>query len=128
MDADGGNQRALSTQGGSGHYIRWLDTGTIVYSNRSLFAAYLDGREPRKLTERGAGHLTFSPGGRFGADNNHTAVFVWSMAGGEPAEVFRFADSNIGIDYTVWSPDGRLMLIDRNSPQGGDIYKLRGVE
>jgi hypothetical protein len=39
-----------------------------------------------------------------------------------------FADRNIGVDYTVWSPDNRFILFDRNNPQGGDIYKLNHPE
>jgi serine/threonine protein kinase/Tol biopolymer transport system component/class 3 adenylate cyclase len=129
MDADGANQHSLINRPGGGHYVRWLDPNTVAYaSGEGLMAAELDAKEPRKLNANAGAHITFSPDHRFIADNDHTALQIWKVDGGVRETVYHFPDPNVGVDYTVWSPDGRLLLFDRNNPQGGDIYKLDAVE
>jgi hypothetical protein len=41
--------------------------------------------------------------------------------------VFEFVDSDVRIDYPVWSPDGRWILFDRAAPRGGDLWALEGI-
>ncbi len=47
---------------------------------------------------------------------------------GKPEKIFTFDDPEVGIDYPVWSPDGRWVLFDRFRPQGGNIWILEGFE
>lgn len=108
--------------------MRWFDAESIGYPGKGLHRGYLDGREPEKLTGPAWAHLTLSSGNRFVGDNDHTSIYTRSFQSTNFTEIFRFPDKNVGVDYTVWSPDGKFMLFDRSNPQGGDIYYLDGVE
>ena len=128
MNPEGNGQRVLSSGAAFGHYVRWMDTNTVLYSNGSVKGAHLDDKPEAQFIKRGGAHLTLSPGGKFLADNDHRKIFVWRFDNGDPQTTYEFSDKNVGVDYTVWSPDGKWILFDRNSPQGGDIYELHGVE
>jgi Tol biopolymer transport system component len=135
MNADGSGQRALTEVAASGHYMRWLDGNTVVYSLGGGFylQGYLDGKDPQAVSKARTGinssHLTLSPDHRFFADNNHISLQLWdSQTGRAEPNLYTFPDKNVGVDYTVWSPDGRYLLFDRNNPQGGDIYELKNPE
>ena len=135
MNADGSGQRILAEVPASGHYMRWLDANTVVFSlgGGVYMQGYVDGKEPQAVNKAPTGinssHLSLSPDHRFFADNNHISLQLWDRQTGraEP-NLYTFPDKNIGVDYTVWSPDGRFILFDRNNPQGGDIYELKNPE
>ncbi len=134
MNADGTNQHVLADLPTGGHYMRWMDANTVVFGNRGRYTlGFLDGKPAEQVNQERAGinlaHLTLSPDHRFFADNNHVALQVWDRQTNQAEpNLFTFADKNVGVDYTVWSPDGRFILFDRNNPQGGDIYKLENPE
>jgi Tol biopolymer transport system component len=58
----------------------------------------------------------------------HQALWVSPLRSGHPEKVFEFEDTETRIDYPVWSPDGRFVLFDRFRPQGGDIWRMDGLE
>ena len=134
MNADGSGQRILAELPTGGHYMRWMDTNTVVFGSRGIYTlGYLDGKDPQPLTKDRSGintaHLSLSPDHRFFADNNHVSLQLWDRKTGQAeTNLFTFPDKNVGVDYTVWSPDGRFILFDRNNPQGGDIYELKNPE
>jgi Tol biopolymer transport system component len=135
MNADGTGQRAIATLSTGGHYLRWLDANTVIFPLGGGFymKGFLDGKDPQAVSPVRTGinssHLTLSPDHRFFADNNHVSLQLWdSQTGHAQPDLFTFPDKNVGVDYTVWSPDGRFILFDRNNPQGGDIYEIRGLE
>ncbi len=131
MNADGSGQRILAELPTGGHYMRWMDANTVVFGSRGFYTlGYLDGKAPLPLTKKRTGintaHLSLSPDHRFFADNNHVSLQLWDRnAGQAEANLFTFSDKNIGVDYTVWSPDGGFILFDRNNPRGGVIYELK---
>jgi Tol biopolymer transport system component len=131
MNADGSGERRVMSPPVSGHYLRWLDANTIVANSKGqLLAATLDGREPERRGAIGGAHITFSPTKDLVADTDHTFLLM-SRPGLEATvreRIFRFPEPDVGMDYTVWSPDGRFMLFDRSNPQGGDIYEIRNPE
>ena len=135
MNADGIGQRILADVPVSGHYMRWLDTNTVIFSlgGGVYMQGYVDGKEPQAVSKIPTGinssHLSLSPDHRFFADNNHISLQLWDRQTGLAVpNLYTFVDKNIGVDYTVWSPDGRYLLFDRNNPQGGDIYELKNPE
>jgi Tol biopolymer transport system component len=58
----------------------------------------------------------------------HKVLWVSPLDDGTPEKVFEFDDPDTRIDYPVWSPDGRWILFDRFSPQGGDIWMMENFE
>jgi len=48
----------------------------------------------------------------------HKVLWVAPVNGGKPEKVYEFPDSNVRIDYPVWSPDGKWVMFDRFRPQG----------
>lgn len=130
MNADGTDERLVMSPPVSGHYLQWLDANTIVANSKGLLVATLDGREPERRSVIGGAHITFSPAKDFVADTDHTYLLMFrpSMDTTAKTRIFRFPEPDVGMDYTVWSPDGRFMLFDRSNPQGGDIYEIRGPE
>ncbi len=130
MNPDGTQQRALMSQPVSGHYVRWRDTNSLLAASRGMWIVYLDGREPEKILPTGGSHMSFSPDHRLVADTDHTFLLMTRLGSDATVrqKIFRFPETNAGMDYTVWSPDGRFILFDRSNPQGGDVYELRGPE
>jgi len=47
---------------------------------------------------------------------------------GEPEKVYEFADSDVRIDYPVWSPDGNWVRSTVFQATGGDIWAMTGVD
>jgi Tol biopolymer transport system component len=78
----------------------------------------------------GGSHLSFSPDhSRIMDVVGHRVLWASPLnAGGKPEKVYEFPDSDVRIDYPVWSPDGNWILFDRFRPQGGDIWAISGVE
>ncbi len=130
MNADGSGERLVMAPPVSGHYVQWLDANTIVANAKGLLVATLDGREPERRCAFGGAHITFSPAKDFVADTDHTFLLIFrpNLATTAKEKIFRFPEPDVGMDYTVWSPDGRFMLFDRSNPQGGDIYEIRDPE
>jgi len=58
----------------------------------------------------------------------HKALWVSPLRSGKPEKVFAFDEPDARIDYPVWSPDGRWVLVDRFRPEGGDIWLMEGIE
>jgi Tol biopolymer transport system component len=134
MATDGKNARPLTSVGVGGHSLRWTPDGRgIVFrcpsAARSMVVP-LDGGEPRSLPEvAGGAHMSFSPdGSRIMDVVAHKTLWVSPLTGGSPEQVFEFEDSDVRIDYPVWSPDGKWILFDRFRPQGGDIWSIEGLE
>jgi Tol biopolymer transport system component len=92
--------------------------------------APLDGSEPQTLPEvSGGSHMSFSRDYSSIMDVvGHKALWVSPLVSGKPEKVFEFSDSDVRIDYPVWSPDGKWVLFDRFRPQGGDIWMIENFE
>ena len=72
----------------------------------------------------GGAHMSYSPDeSRIMDVVGHREMWVSPLRGGKPERVFQFRDDT-RIDYPVWSPDGRWILFDRFSPQGGDVWMI----
>ena len=130
LNADGTGEQLVAALPVTGHYMRWLDAGTLVVSSKGLWTVTLDGHDPQKFSAVGGSHISYSPGKDLMADTDHTYLLVFhpGLETKTKPKVFRFPDPTVGMDYTVWSPDGRFMLFDRSNPQGGDIYEIRDPE
>ena len=137
MDADGSNQRQLSSIGTSGHFMRWVDDSSAVIhrtssdsSSTNLYRQSLDGAPPEPLPEIAGGgyHISFSPDRHLILDvTGHKTIWTYPLDGGERTKVFEFEDPDIRVDYPVWSPDGRWVIFDRADYQGADIWLLEGL-
>ena len=130
MNADGTDQRPLSTVGATGHFEAWTADGESLLfhpTSGGMSAARLTvadgGLAP--LAVRGGNHVSFAPGDALIADViGHRQVWVSPLGAGAPYQVFAFEDPDIRIDYPVWSPDGQWLLFDRLKPEGGDIWLI----
>jgi Tol biopolymer transport system component len=136
MQADGSGAHQLTRVGVRGHFMRWNKTGDAIifrcpYGDKPrTLQAPLDGGEPQTLAEvSGGSHMSFSPDYSSIMDVvGHKALWVSSLVSGKPEKVFEFSDSDVRIDYPVWSPDGKWVLFDRFRPQGGDIWMIENFE
>jgi eukaryotic-like serine/threonine-protein kinase len=136
MNADGTAQHQLTRIGVRGHFLRWNQSGNAVifrcpYGDKpATFEAPLDGSEPKALPEvAGGSHMSFSPDfSRIMDVVGHKTLWVSPVLSGTPTKVFEFSDSDVRIDYPVWSPDGKWVLFDRFRPQGGDIWMMENFE
>ena len=137
MNADGSNPRRLGNAGVMGHFMRWTADGLgIVFrctcnGKPATMKASLSGGEPQPYAETmmGGSHMSFSPDRiRIMDVVGHKVLWVSPVNGGKPEKVYEFPDSDVRIDYPVWSPDGRWVMFDRFRPQGGDIWAISGVE
>jgi Tol biopolymer transport system component/predicted Ser/Thr protein kinase len=136
MNSDGSNPRRLTNVGVTGHFIRWSGdgTGVVFRCTCSGKSATMDvpvkGGDPQPFAEtmKGGAHMSFSPDRTRIMDVvGHKAIWV-SPVKGNPEKVYEFPDSNVRIDYPIWSPDGKWVMFDRFRPQGGDIWAISGVE
>ena len=136
MNADGTGQRQLTDVGVVGHFLCWSrDSDSVVF--RTPF-----GEKPRTMRVTlddksveavesivGGAHMSFSPDHTLIMDVvDHKVLWVSSLRSGKPKKIFQFEDLDIRIDYPVWSPDGRWILLDRFKPQGGDIWLMENFE
>ncbi len=134
MTADGKSVRALTRCGVSGHCLRWTPDGKhVIFRSPSAGATLrvpVDGGDPEPMGEiAGGAHMSLSPDATKIMDVvAHKVLWVSPIGAGKPESVFEFDDSDVRIDYPVWSPDGRAVLFDRFRPQGGDVWVLDGVE
>jgi Tol biopolymer transport system component len=137
MNADGSAPRPLTHAGVSGHFLRWTRDGQAVVfrcnpcsGKPQTMQVPLAGGEPQPVGEmQGGAHISFSPD--FAAIMDvvgHKALWVSPLKGGQPYKIFEFDDPDTRIDYPVWSPDGRFVLMDRFRPQGGDVWLMENVQ
>jgi hypothetical protein len=72
-------------------------------------------------------HMSFSPDGSIALDvRAPRTLWAYPMSSGAAYRVFELVDSDVRIDYPVWSPDGRWVLFDRAAPRGADLWALEG--
>jgi len=142
MKADGGAPTQLTRVGVGGHFLRWTPDGAgIVFrclcgGNPQTMVVPAAGGEPRFFADvAGGSHMSFSPDFRLIMDTvGHKSLWVSPVpagsapAAGTPENVFTFESPEVRIDYPVWSPDGRWVLVDRFRPQGGDIWVMDGAD
>jgi TolB protein len=136
MDADGANSRQLSKTGVRGHFICWTKDGkAVVFRGEgpggwTIFEAPIDGSAPVEIPNvRGGAHLSFGPNFDTLMDvSAHKALWVSRIGKGEPEKIFEFPDTDVRIDYPVWSPDGKWVLFDRFRPEGGDVWMIENFE
>ena len=130
MQSGGSDPRQLTEVGVSGHFMRWLPDGLIYFRSpsRGMMRVHPSGGEPELFSKNGGAHISFSPDAtRFIDVVAHKVVWLYGADGSE-RKLFAFDDSDIRIDYPVWSPDGRWLLFDRFKPEGGDIWIAEGIE
>jgi eukaryotic-like serine/threonine-protein kinase len=136
MNADGSSPRRLTNVGIMGHFMRWTADGSgIVFrctcgGKPATMKVSVSGGDPQLFAEMmGGSHMSFSPDRTRIMDVvGHRVLWVSPVNGGKPEKVYEFPDSDVRIDYPVWSPDGRWVMFDRFRPQGGDIWAMSGVE
>jgi Tol biopolymer transport system component len=117
-----------------GHFIAWTaDSRSIVFRGErdrqmQIYRVEVDGGALTPLPPvRSGGHMSFSPSQTLILDvTNHKVLWAHPMRGGEPYEVYQFAEPDVRIDYPRWSPDGRSVLFDRAAPRGADLWTLEG--
>jgi serine/threonine protein kinase/Tfp pilus assembly protein PilF len=136
MNANGSDARPLTQVGVTGHFLRWSADGQAVVfrcpcgGKPQVMQVPLAGGEPQALPEvAGGSHLSFSPDHSAIVDVvGHKTLWVSPLEGGQPYKIFEFDDPDARIDYPVWSPEGRFVLMDRFRPQGGDVWLMEHVE
>ena len=137
MNVDGSNPRRLTNVGITGHFMRWTPDGSgIVFrctcsGKPATMKVSVSGGNPQPFAETmmGGSHMSFSPDRTLIMDVvGHRVLWVSPVNGGKPEKVYEFPDSDVRIDYPVWSPDGKWVMFDRFRPQGGDIWAMSGVE
>jgi len=131
MRADGTQPRQLTRRNFGGvHYFLWSeDSRHVIFRGQDggAWRVLADGSgQPELVSEHVRGwHMSFSPDRSKMVDNDHHALLITDLEAGEPAaEVFAFDDPAVGMDYSVWSPDGEWILFDRTAARGGDIWVL----
>jgi len=132
LDLATGERRQLGREGVSGHYQRWSRDGRhLIFpcacgAERQVQRLRVeDGAVERLVHVRGGGHISLLPDERTIVDAlAHRSLWRFPLAGGEE-KILEFDDARVRIDYPVVSPDGRWVLFDRLTPQGGDIWLLR---
>jgi len=136
MNADGSRPRQLTNVGVTGHFMRWSEGGReIIFrctcgGKSAVMKVALDGGEVTPLAEiMGGSHMSFSPDrSRIMDVVGHRVLWVSPVNAGKPEKVYEFPDTDVRIDYPVWSPDGKAVMFDRFRPQGGDIWAMSDVE
>jgi eukaryotic-like serine/threonine-protein kinase len=137
MNADGSNPRQLTNVGIMGHFMRWTaDSAAVVFrctcsGKPATMKMPISGGDPQPFAEgmMGGSHMSLSPDRTRIMDVvGHRVLWVSPVNGGKPEKVYEFPDSDVRIDYPVWSPDGKWVMFDRFRPQGGDIWAISGVE
>jgi serine/threonine-protein kinase len=136
MNADGSGQRRVTSSGAGGHFLRWTADGRAIVFRAETGT---EQRVMRVAVESGAltplpdvasgSHMSWSPDQSVIMDvRGHRTLWAHPVDGKPPRRVFEFDDSDIRLDYPVWSPDGKSVLFDRAAPHGGDLWLLDGIE
>jgi hypothetical protein len=121
----------------TGHFMRWTaDSTAVVFrctcsGKPATMKALVIGGDPQPFAEgmMGGSHMSLSPDRTRIMDVvGHRVLWVSPVNGGKPEKVYEFPDSDVRIDYPIWSPDGKWVMFDRFRPQGGDIWAISGVE
>ena len=137
MNSDGTGDRQLTRVGVRGHFVRWTKTGDAVVfravseNGWKVVQAPIDGSSPAELPNiKGGSHLSFNPSYSSMMDViSHKTLWSSPLAPGRaPESIFEFPDTDVRIDYPVWSPDGKWILFDRFRPEGGDIWMIENFE
>jgi len=131
MNSDGSEPRQLTTVGVIGHFLRWARDGRRICFRcptgakaRTMTVAPDSGDVEETTEVIGGSHMSYSPDESMIMDVvGHRELWVSPLRGGKPHKVFHFKDDT-RIDYPVWSPDGRWILFDRFTPQGGDVWMI----
>ena len=133
MRADGSEQQQRTDVSVSGHFMRWQRDGFIHFrsptTNAMMRVSPVSGDAQMVVPlNRGAGaHISFSPDmSRFIDVVGHKVLWLYGLDG-SAQKLFEFEDSDVRIDYPVWSPDGHWLLFDRFKPEGGDIWMAEGI-
>ena len=132
MNADGSSPRPLTNVGVIGHFLRWSRDGRQIFFRcpnapgaRTMTVPANGGDAEPAAEVMGGAHMSLSPDESMIMDVvAHRTLWVSPLHGGEPRKVFAFDDPDSRIDYPVWSPDGRFILFDRFTPQGGDVWMV----
>ncbi len=138
MNSDGSGDRQITRVGVRGHFLMWTKEGDGIVFRAATADGWkvfrttpVDGGTPSEIPNvKGGGHLSFNPASTVLMDViSHKTL--WSSPvdpGRSPETVFEFPDTDIRIDYPVWSPDGKWVLFDRFRPEGGDIWMIENFE
>jgi len=132
MNADGSNQRRLTSMGTSGHFMRWTTDGKALVIRghtpagpRAMRVDVASGATTELADVLSGAHMSFSPDQSHALDARaHRTLWVHPMDGSPPYQVYDVAEADMRLDYPVWSPDGKWMLFDHATPRGGDIWQL----
>ena len=132
MNADGSGAHQLTSDGVTGHFLRWSrDSTRIVFrcptgaKARTMIVPIGGGDAEPAAEVMGGAHMSLSPDQSMIMDVvAHRTLWVSPLHGGAPRRVFEFEDAESRIDYPVWSPDGKWILFDRFVPRGGDVWML----
>ena len=130
MRSDGSQQRQRTTIGASGHFMRWLGDGFIYFrsSGTGVMRVRPAAGDPELVSKNGGAHISFSPdGSKFIDVTGHKVLWLYGRDGSSK-KLFAFDDTDVRIDYPVWSPDGKWLLFDRFKPEGGDIWLAEDIE
>jgi eukaryotic-like serine/threonine-protein kinase len=136
MRPDGTGTRQLTHDGAGGHFLRWThDSRSILFRAESgvqirIFRVSLQDGTTTQLPDVASGaHMSFSPDQSLILDvKGHKSLWIYPVNGQPARQIFAFSNSDIRIDYPVWSPDGRWVLFDRAAPKGGDLWLMQGAK
>ena len=136
MRSDGSQPRQRTDVGVSGHFNRWLRDGFIYFrcpcgASQQMMRVSPAAGDPHPVVALapGAGaHISFSPdASKFIDVVRHKVLWLYDLHGAA-TKLFEFPDSDVRIDYPVWSPDGRWLMFDRFKPEGGDVWIADGID
>ena len=131
INAYGTGQRQLTETGVIGHFLRWSEDGRSVIfkaatGEPNMLQVPHNGGTPAPFAQvTGGSHMSFSPDFSRAMDvSGHRVLWLTELTAESPVAIFEFADTEIRIDYPVWSPNGKWVLFDRFQHRGGDIWLL----